>query len=1019
MTNTSTCATTGTGPGSVLNKYSNYTNGVGAPTPPDVMQGASIPLSLDLGTCSGHYGSYAKVFIDWNQNGLFTDAGEEVYVSPSINANSTLTGSVVVPITALAGNTGIRVVYVETSSASSVNPCGTYSWGETEDYLINVTVASGCTGTPVAGNATAPSSVCLGTSFTLSTTGTTVATGISGNWQESTDGGVTWIDISGATSSSYTISVGINVTTQYRYWVNCANSNVSDTSNIAIVTVLGPTYAIYNGTSYTEDFENWIPRCSTNDLPSANWNNSPASGNNSWRRDDQGADGAWAGPTFEAYTPVSSTTAHSARFHSYLASSGLMGSLSFYVDMSAAVGTTRISFDHINTSGSDVLKVFISTDGGATEAQLGSDIGTSSAWTNKTFDIVSNSATTIIRLEATSDYGATDIGIDNFMLAPPPACIAPIATAATNLTQTTADANWDLSTGSFIVEYGPTATFSPTGTGATAGNANNFVVNVSNTNTITLTGLNAATNYSYVVRQDCSGAGNGFSANSNSINFMTKIVNDDASGAIALALGAGCTGAAYTNVGATTSTGEPESPILSTTNSAKVWFKFTAPSSGAVRVTTDLGAGTLTDTRITLFTTTNPTDYSTFTALAADDDNGASTTFGGAGPALSTLYANGLIAGNTYYVLVTGFSGTTAGTFCIAVDELVASMLSPLSSCTAADFQTPYGTATYTGIVSIVDKSGQLVALVKNPLGGPANAYTAKQTINSSGTVRNYNGDYYLDRNFNINNSAATNVEVTLFFTNTELDNLMLANPNTVYGMGVLKVTKVSNTNCEPDYTPDGSQVAIVPSSSGTHISLGYSFVNFTSPSFSNFYLGANAPLPIHLEYFKGKTVGATNELSWKASKEQNAKQYIVEHSADGKSFKKLGVIKAQNKNGASYKFKDEQPLNSENYYRLNMESFDGEATYSEIVKLSNSTKTTTSITVMPNPVKEQIKVSITGPIGKASTLSLIDVIGRVVYSQAVSQSEFTVDLHTLKAGVYLLQFNDGASSQVIKLVKE
>ena len=142
LNNTSTCSTTGTGPGSVLNMYSNYKSGAGAPAAPNVTQGDVVLLSLGLGTCGGSYGNLAKVFIDWNQNGLFTDAGEEVYLSPGGSGARTVTGSVTVPLSAVPGNTGMRVVFVETTTASSVTPCGTYSWGETEDYLINVMAAA-------------------------------------------------------------------------------------------------------------------------------------------------------------------------------------------------------------------------------------------------------------------------------------------------------------------------------------------------------------------------------------------------------------------------------------------------------------------------------------------------------------------------------------------------------------------------------------------------------------------------------------------------------------------------------------------------------------------------------------------------------------------------------------------------------------------------------------------------------------------------------------------------------------
>jgi len=110
------------------------------------------------------------------------------------------------------------------------------------------------------------------------------------------------------------------------------------------------------------------------------------------------------------------------------------------------------------------------------------------------------------------------------------ACPATTATPATNITTTTASANWSTATGTWIIEYGPTATFGTPGTGATAGNGNNTVVTASNVSTISLSGLTASTGYSYVVRQDCSGGGNGYSTNSTKIDFFTLITNDECAG---------------------------------------------------------------------------------------------------------------------------------------------------------------------------------------------------------------------------------------------------------------------------------------------------------------------------------------------------------------------------------------------------------------------------------------------------------------------------------------------------------
>lgn len=126
------------------NQHTDYTG----LTPANLPQTASAPISLSLGTCSTTgSSSIAKVFIDYNQNGSYSDAGEEVYVSPTTTSSATGTvvmGNIVVPATATLGQTGMRVVMVRTSSVAAVTPCATYTYGETEDYIVNITTPPTC-----------------------------------------------------------------------------------------------------------------------------------------------------------------------------------------------------------------------------------------------------------------------------------------------------------------------------------------------------------------------------------------------------------------------------------------------------------------------------------------------------------------------------------------------------------------------------------------------------------------------------------------------------------------------------------------------------------------------------------------------------------------------------------------------------------------------------------------------------------------------------------------------------------
>lgn len=117
-----------------------YSNWQGSAVPvPNFEQGQSAPISITIGGTA--YSHRVDVYIDFNHDGDLTDPDEAfpvfAYANPALPNTSTAT--IQIPVTALTGNTLMRVVCVESSSST---PCGTYTWGETEDYRININVAS-------------------------------------------------------------------------------------------------------------------------------------------------------------------------------------------------------------------------------------------------------------------------------------------------------------------------------------------------------------------------------------------------------------------------------------------------------------------------------------------------------------------------------------------------------------------------------------------------------------------------------------------------------------------------------------------------------------------------------------------------------------------------------------------------------------------------------------------------------------------------------------------------------------
>jgi hypothetical protein len=114
-----------------------YYNGTATST--TLAAGSAQTISFSAGFASSAYSEYVKVYIDYNQNGVFTDAGETVVSAAASTSAATRTGSFTVPATATNGAARLRIVL---SDASGTTSCGSYSYGETEDYTVNITGGS-------------------------------------------------------------------------------------------------------------------------------------------------------------------------------------------------------------------------------------------------------------------------------------------------------------------------------------------------------------------------------------------------------------------------------------------------------------------------------------------------------------------------------------------------------------------------------------------------------------------------------------------------------------------------------------------------------------------------------------------------------------------------------------------------------------------------------------------------------------------------------------------------------------
>lgn len=99
-------------------------------------RGTTYTITYSAGFASTIYKENWKVFIDYNGDGDFVDAGETV-VSSTVTGAGNFTASFTVPATASLTNTRMRV---KMNYGTFTNPCGAFTYGEVEDY--NITIAS-------------------------------------------------------------------------------------------------------------------------------------------------------------------------------------------------------------------------------------------------------------------------------------------------------------------------------------------------------------------------------------------------------------------------------------------------------------------------------------------------------------------------------------------------------------------------------------------------------------------------------------------------------------------------------------------------------------------------------------------------------------------------------------------------------------------------------------------------------------------------------------------------------------
>ncbi len=431
--------------------YHNYTDNIA-----NVAKGATESMTVTFQGWSGGNSNEVYVWIDWNQNGVFTDVGEKF---EGTGTGTSRNVSITIPSTANIGSTRVRVVLGYDANDGN-DACTNIRFGEVEDYTISVSEDNGNNDTTPPTNPT---------SLTASAITQTTA---NLNWTVSTDNvGVVEYDIfrnsestpfQTSTTNSFQLT-GLTPGTTTTYFVRAkdAAGNTSENSNTETVTTLPPTNTSYCNAGYQGT--NYIAQ-----VIFGNINNS--SGNNS----------------YSDFTNLHSTNVTIGQSVTITVTPGITSN-----NWNSNVVAAWIDWNQNNTFDEPNERVLLKTPGvgGQTttitvpnDAQLGSTrLRVRYKWASNP----NPCGTSANDGDEVEDY--TVIVENGNVDTTPPS--NPTNLTASNVTQTTADLNWTASTDNIgVVEYDIFR------------NSESTPFQTSTTNSLQLTGLTPGTTTTYFVR---------------------------------------------------------------------------------------------------------------------------------------------------------------------------------------------------------------------------------------------------------------------------------------------------------------------------------------------------------------------------------------------------------------------------------------------------------------------------------------------------------------------------------------
>ncbi|MFP4664966.1 MAG: T9SS type A sorting domain-containing protein [Bacteroidales bacterium] len=195
-------------------------------------------------------------------------------------------------------------------------------------------------------------------------------------------------------------------------------------------------------------------------------------------------------------------------------------------------------------------------------------------------------------------------------------------------------------------------------------------------------------------------------------------------------------------------------------------------------------------------------------------------------------------------------------------------------------------------------------------------------------------------------------------------------------------------------------------------------------PEVYNFPVKTETELPVELISFEGSCKNGKAELKWTSAQEYYNDYYLLEKSADMKTFNTVERIEGKGfcQNMSNYSYTDNKYNPSEKYYRLSQVDFDGSCEVLESISLNceDAESTESYIRISENPFSHHLKFELINISPDRLSIHIYDKHGNELYQETKgSGTNHQLNLGHLSPGMYVLQVLADEQMIVRKIIKQ